>query len=101
MMPGVPPEVVRQRVGIVRGDVAAVEVSAVDTRRLANGRRISFDPVRLRIATRPLDPEAVRQGHLPSNLRLFVAYRPHRSEFGRVVARDTHGHVVATCPHPC
>jgi hypothetical protein len=87
--------------GIVRGDVASVELSAVRRRRLPDGRQISFDPVRLRVATRPLDPEAVRQGDLPRDLRLFVVYRPHRSELGRIVGRDANGHVVATCPHPC
>jgi hypothetical protein len=87
--------------GVVRHDVATVELSMVRQHRLADGRHVSSAPVRLRVPTRPLDPAAVHQGNLPAHLRLFVVYRPYRAAFDRIVARDHSGHVVATCPGPC
>lgn len=87
--------------GIVRGDIVTVDFSAVPTRRLPDGRRAFDRAKRLQVSTRALDPGAVRSGKLPTDLRLFVVYRPNRSEFRDVSARDATGRVIARCSSAC
>jgi hypothetical protein len=86
--------------GIVRGDARTVELSLVRQRWHAGGGLISSDATRLRVRTRPFDPAAVRQGHLPTGWRYFVVYRLRRSAVTRVTALNAHNHVIAHCDFP-
>jgi hypothetical protein len=83
--------------GIVRGDARTVELSLVRQRQRAGGGLISSDATVLRVQARPIDPEAVRQGHLPPGWRYFLVYRPRRSAVTRATALDAHNNVIANC----
>ena len=60
--------------GIVRADARTVELSLVRQRQHAGGGLISSNATRIRVPTRPLDPTAVQQGHLPTGWRYFLVY---------------------------
>lgn len=83
--------------GITRDRVASVDLFLVRRARRPNGTQRSFAPSRTRVATRPLDPDAVRQGHLPRGYRQFVVFRPRRTDFTRLIARDARGRVLVDC----
>jgi hypothetical protein len=82
---------------LARATVVDVELFLSRAHRRGRGRTVYFDPTRLRLRTRPLDPAAVRQGRLPRGYRLFVVFRARRTEVRRLVARDAAGHVVIDC----
>jgi hypothetical protein len=83
--------------GIVRGDARTVELWIVRQRQGAGGGLISSDATRLRVQARPIDPEAVRQGHLPTGWRYFLVYRPSRSALTRATALNADNNVIAHC----
>jgi hypothetical protein len=87
--------------GVVRDTVTSVDLTIERQRRLRSGRHIAFDRERVRIKTRPLDPQAVAQGNLPHDVRMYVLYRAHRSAVTRAVARNAQGRAIATCAGPC
>ena len=49
------------------------------------------------VAATAVAPEAIRQGHLPAGVRVFVVALPGARDVARVVVRDDVGAVVATC----
>jgi hypothetical protein len=83
--------------GIVRGDARTVELTLVRQRQRDGGGLISSDATRMRVQARPLDPEAVRQGHLPTGWRYFLLYRPRRSAVTRATALNADNRIVADC----
>jgi hypothetical protein len=80
--------------------VASADVAAVDFRVVRRSGHRFFAPRWTRVATRPFDPRAVAQGHLPTGLRYVLLYRPRRSLFSDAVARDAHGRIVFRCALP-
>lgn len=74
-----------------------VDLSLIRSHRLLDPHGVFFDPSHVRLHTRPLDPAAVRDGHLPRGDRMFVLFRPRHTVVRRIVARDAAGHVVIDC----
>lgn len=93
--------------GLVRSQVTSIQVSLIRRRTLRrpvpgtdrfSARTVYFDPTRITLRTRPLDPVAARQGRLPDGYRFFVIFRPRRTELRHLVLRDKTGHVLLDCP---
>ncbi|HEY1538526.1 MAG TPA: hypothetical protein VGF63_03935 [Solirubrobacteraceae bacterium] len=82
---------------LARSDVVDVELFLNRAHRRGRHQTVYFDPSRVRLRTRPVDPAAVRQGRLPHGYRLFVVLRTRRTELRRLVARDAAGRVVIDC----
>jgi hypothetical protein len=80
--------------------IASARVARVDFRvvRQRGGRLLGARWITAR--TRPFDPRAVLQGHLPDGLRFVLLYRPRRSTFSDAVARDARGRIVYRCAIP-